>query len=178
VRFGIAARLVEAKDHFTLLRAFTEVVTEIPGAELHIAGDGELRGRLEALTRELKLSDRVTFHGPVSDTPRFFSKLDVFVLSSLTEGLPVALLEAMAAGLPVVSTRAGGVEEAAIDGQNAFLVAPGDSGGLARAMIRMARTPDLARMGALGREMVQERFSIERTWREYYKLFVSLGGKS
>ncbi|MGA2909817.1 MAG: glycosyltransferase [Terracidiphilus sp.] len=178
VRFGIAARLTEAKDHFTLLRAFAIVVTEIPGAELHIAGDGELRSQIDALARELNLTDRVTFHGAVSDTPGFFSELDVFVLSSLTEGLPVALLEAMAAGLPIVSTRAGGVEEAAIDGQNAYLVAPGDSNGLARAMIRMARSSDMVRMGALGREMAQERFSIQRTWQEYYKLFVSLSPKT
>jgi glycosyltransferase involved in cell wall biosynthesis len=126
----------------------------------------------------LNLTDRVTFHGAVSDTPGFFSELDVFVLSSLTEGLPVAPPEAMAAGLPIVSTRAGGVEEAAIDGQNAYLVAPGDSNGLARAMIRMARSSDMVRMGALGREMAQERFSIQRTWQEYYKLFVSLSPKT
>jgi len=97
------------------------------------------------------------------------------VLSSLNEGLPLSLLEAMAAGLPVVATRAGGTEEAAIDGQNAYLADPGDSKGLAQAMIRMAREPDLARMGAAGRQIVQDRFRIEQTWHEYHKLFRSLG---
>jgi glycosyltransferase involved in cell wall biosynthesis len=178
VRFGIAARMVQEKDHFTLLRAFALVVAEIPQAELHIAGDGSLRGRLESFTQELKLADRVTFLGALPDTPQFLSQLDVFVLSSLNEGLPLVLLEAMAAGLPVVSTCAGGVEEAAIDGQNAYLSAPGDSNGLAEAMIRMARAPDLAQMGALGRQIVKDRFRIEQTWQEYYKLFLSLGARA
>jgi glycosyltransferase involved in cell wall biosynthesis len=177
VRFGIAARMVPEKDHFTLLRAFALVATEIPQAELHIAGDGPLRGRLESFALELNLGDRVKFLGALPDTPQFLSQLDIFVLSSLNEGLPLALLEAMAAGLPVVSTRAGGVEEAAVDGENAYLSAPGDSKALAEAMIRMARAPNLAQMGALGRQIVQDRFRIEQTWQEYHKLFLSLGAK-
>jgi glycosyltransferase involved in cell wall biosynthesis len=177
VRFGIAARFVPAKDHFTLLRAFATVVAEVPGAELQIAGAGPWRDRLVGFAQELNLSNHVTFLGGLSDTPQFMSQLDIFVLSSLNEGLPLALLEAMAAGLPVVSTRAGGVDEAAVDGQNAYLSAPGDSDGLAQAMIRMARTPDLAQMGALGRQIVKDRFRIEQTWHEYHKLFLSLGAK-
>jgi glycosyltransferase involved in cell wall biosynthesis len=178
VRFGIAARLVPDKDHFTLLHAFAIVAAAVPRAELQIAGDGPLRDRLSALARELNLTNRVTFLGALSDTSQFLNQLDIFVLSSLNEGLPLALLEAMAAGLPIVSTRAGGVEEAAVDGHNAFLSAPGDSNGLAEAMIRMARVPDLARMGALGRQIVQDRFRIEQTWNNYYELFRSLGASA
>lgn len=178
VRFGMAARLVPEKDHFTLLRAFAEVAAELPEAELQIAGDGSLGDRLTAFTQELNLTNRVRFLGPVSNTAQFYSELDVFVLSSLNEGLPLAVLEAMAAGLPVVATRAGGVEEAAIDGCNAYLAAPGDAHGLAQAMIRMARSPDLARMGALGRQTVQDRFRIEQTWRGYHELFLSLGANA
>jgi len=178
VRFGIAARLVREKDHFTLLRAFAAVVTELPGAELRIAGDGPMRDRLEEFTKELNLTSHVTFLGSLSDTPKFLSELDIFVLSSMTEGMPLSILEAMAAGLPVVSTRAGGVEEAVDEGQNAYLAEPGDSNGLAHAMLRMARAPDLAQLGALGRQIVQDRFRIEQTWRGYYKLFLSLGAKS
>jgi len=175
IRFGIAARMVPEKDHFTLLRAFRIVVAELPGAELHIAGDGPLRDRIVERTKELNLSDRVTFLGALPHTAQFLSQLDVFVLSSLNEGLPLALLEAMAAGLPVVATRAGGVEEAAQDGRNAYLVAPGDHDELAHAMIRMANATDLEQMGVLSREIVQERFSIEGTWQQYHKLFLSLG---
>jgi len=173
IRFGNAARL----DHYTLLRAFALVVREIPLAELAIAGDGVLRQELEAFTRKLDLAGRVTFVGALPDTPKFLSELDIFVLSSLSEGLPIALLEAMAAGLPIVATRAGGVDEAAIEGQNAFLAEPADAEGLAQAMIKMARRPDLAVMGASGREMVKTRFRIDQSWAEYYKLFLSLGAK-
>jgi glycosyltransferase involved in cell wall biosynthesis len=177
IRFGIAARLVAAKDHYTLLRAFTMVLRELPNAELAIAGDGPLRKELEAFTRDLNLIDRVSFVGALPDTPAFLSELDIFVLSSLSEGLPIALLEAMAAGLPIVSTRAGGVNEVAVEGQNAILSEPGDAEGLAQAMIQMAKRPDLAAMGAMGREKVKQGFRIEQTWAEYYKLFLSLGAK-
>ncbi len=177
VRFGIAARLALAKDHFTLLRAFATVAAEVPTAELQIAGDGPLRDRLTGYAQELGLTNRVTFLGALSEIPQFLSQLDIFVLSSLSEGLPLAVLEAMAAGLPVVATRAGGTDEAAVDGQNAYLTSPGDSNGLAQAMIRMAREPDLARRGALGQQIVQTKFRIERTWQEYYELFQSLGAR-
>ena len=178
VRFGMAARLVGEKDHFTLLRAFAIVSAEIPEAELQIAGDGPLREKLVRLVQELNLTNRVTFLGALPDAAHFLSELDIFVLSSLNEGLPLALLEAMAVGLPVVATRAGGVEEAARDGYSAYLVEPGDSDGLAQAMIRMGHEPDMARIGALGRQIVQDRFRIEETWQEYYKLFLSLGAKA
>lgn len=178
VRFGIAARMVAEKDHFTLLRAFALVAAEIPGAELQIAGDGPLRDQLVEFTKELNLGTRVTFLGALPHTAQFLSQLDIFVLSSLNEGLPLALLEAMAAGLPVVSTRAGGVEEAAHEGQNAYLATVGDSNDLAQAMIRMARAPNLEQRGALGQRIVQEQFRIEKTWQGYYELFLSLGAKA
>lgn len=177
VRFGIAARMVAEKDHFTLIRAFKAVATEIPESELLIAGDGPLRHELVELTNKLKLEDRITFCGALPHIAQFLSRLDIFVLSSLNEGLPLVLLEAMAAGLPIVSTRAGGVGEAARDGQNAYLAEVGDSNDLATAMIRMARTPGLRQMGASGREIVQDHFQIEETWSEYRELFRSLGAK-
>ena len=178
VRFGIAARMVAEKDHFTLLRAFGVVAEEIPGAELQIAGDGPLREQLVEFTKRLKLQNRVHFLGALPHAAQFLSQLDVFVLSSLNEGLPLALLEAMATGLPVVSTRAGGVDEAAKDGQNAYLATVGDSNDLAQAMIRMARASDLRQKGALGQRIVQEQFCIEKTWQGYYELFQALGAKA
>ena len=177
VRFGTAARLVPVKDHYSLLRAFATVIRDIPQAELAIAGDGPLRQELEAFTRKLNITDRVNFVGALPDTPKFLSDLDIFVLSSLSEGMPISLLEAMAAGLPIVSTRAGGVDEVAIEGQNAFLAEPADVEGLAQAMMKMAKRPDLAEMGALGREKVKTGFRIENSWAEYHKLFLSLGAK-
>lgn len=178
IRFGIAARLVGEKDHFTLLRAFAQVVEAIPQAELQIAGDGFLRERLIRMTNELNLANHVTFLGPIPHAAEFLGQLDIFVLSSLNEGLPLTILEAMAAGLPIVSTRAGGVAEAVREGENAYLADPGDAAGLAQAMIKMARAPQLAQMGSLGRQIVRSRFRIETTWNEYYNLFLSLGAKA
>jgi glycosyltransferase involved in cell wall biosynthesis len=177
IRFGTAARLVPVKDHYTLLRAFATVVRDIPHAELEIAGDGPLRRELEAFTNKQNLSERVKFVGALPDTPKFLSELDIFVLSSLSEGMPISLLEAMAAGLPIVSTRAGGVDEVAIEGQNAFLAEPADVDGLAHAMVKMAKRADLAEMGAIGREKVKTGFRIENSWAEYNKLFLSLGAR-
>jgi glycosyltransferase involved in cell wall biosynthesis len=177
VRFGIAARLMPEKDHFALLRAFSSVLREIPEAQLQIAGEGPMRGRLEDRSRELGLAQSVTFMGPLSDVPKFLSQLDIFVLSSLIEGLPISILEAMAAGLPIVATRAGGVSEAAVDGENARLVDPGDAEALADAMLRMARLPDLESVGAIGRRIAKERFRIEDTWRQYHELFLEYGAK-
>jgi glycosyltransferase involved in cell wall biosynthesis len=84
----------------------------------------------------------------------------------------------MAAGLPVVATRAGGVEEAAIAEHNAYLTEPADAHAFAKAMIRMARTPEMAEMGVRGRQLVQERFQIEHTWCQYYELFQSLAQRA
>ena len=177
IRFGIAARLMPEKDHFALLCAFTSVLAAIPQAQLRIAGEGPMRGRLEERARELKLGESVTFLGPLTDMPRFLSELDIFVLSSLIEGMPISILEAMAAGLPIVSTRAGGVDEAVLEGKNAYLAAPGDAQGFAEAMIQMARRPDLESVGSIGRQIVLDRFRIENTWRNYRQLFVEVGAK-
>jgi glycosyltransferase involved in cell wall biosynthesis len=171
IRFGTASRMVVEKDHFTLLRAFAETIKSLPDSELHIAGNGQFHNRIESLITELKLNDRVFLHGAVSDVPAYLSKLDIFVMSSVSEGLPIIILEAMAAGLPIVSTRAGGIPEAAIEGLNAKFAEPGDASGLAQQMIQMARCQNLAEIGAHGKVLVAERFQIVQTWLEYEKLF-------
>jgi glycosyltransferase involved in cell wall biosynthesis len=178
IRIGIAARLVREKDPYTLLRAFSIVLRELPTAELHIAGDGPLRHEMERLAENLMVAPAVHFWGNVSEMPQFLSQLDIFVLSSITEGMPVSILEAMAASLPVVSTRVGGVAEAAVEGQNAEFAEPGDVHGLAQAMLHLGRAARLAEMGECGRRRVQERFTIQQSWREYYKLFASISGRA
>jgi glycosyltransferase involved in cell wall biosynthesis len=175
IRFGIAARLVAEKDLFTLLRAFSMVFTAVPHAELHIAGSGHMQRDLVTFAHDLKLDRRVRFLGEISDIPAFLSELDVFVLSSLTEGLPVCVLEAMAAGLPIVATRAGGIEEAAVHGRNAYLVDPADAVALAQAMIRIGTERRLAEFGNVSRDLVQNRFRIERTWQQYRELYQERG---
>jgi glycosyltransferase involved in cell wall biosynthesis len=175
IRFGTAGRMVPAKDHFTLLDAFALVARKLPHAELHFAGDGQLREDLIARISALGISDRVVLHGNRFDMPEYLCQLDVFVLSSLCEGLPIVILEAMAAGLPIVSTRVGGVAEVAPEREVAAYSDPGDASGLADAMIDLALNADLARMGSTARDLVSSRFTIDRTWAEYQALFRKLG---
>ena len=171
IRFGTASRMVADKDHFTLLAAFARAAESLPHAELHVAGDGPLRSRIESSIAELNLKQKVVLHGAVREVPVFLKQLDIFVMTSVNEGLPVAVLEAMAAGLPIISTRVGGIQEAAIEGLNARFAKRGDAAGLAHEMTQMALCPDLAGIGAHGRRLVMERFQIERTWKEYEELF-------
>jgi glycosyltransferase involved in cell wall biosynthesis len=174
IRFGTASRMVPEKDHFTLLAAFARVAQTFPNAELHVAGDGPLYPRIRALIGELNLNDKVVLHGAIREMPDFLRGLDIFTMASLNEGLPMIILEAMATGLPIVSTRVGGIHEAAIDGLNAKFAEPGDVNELALQMVQMARSMDLAQIGARGRTLVAERFQIDRTWSEHENLFNQL----
>ena len=163
-----------AKDHLTLIDAFAIVARRLPEAELHLAGNGPLRERIEARVAALNLGNRITLHGPLFDMPAYLSGLDAFVLSSLTEGLPIAILEAMAAGLPIVSTRVAGVPEAAPEGTVARYAPLSDPAALAEAMVATAEDPSAAKKGQAGRDLVQSEFTIERMWKEHEALFASL----
>src|SRR5271165_1988846 len=102
-RIGAVGRLVPAKDHVTLIRSFSIISAAMPLAELHIVGDGPCWMALSQIAESLGLMKRVFLHGASLDVPGFLSTLDLFVLSSISEGLPISLMEALAAGLPVVS---------------------------------------------------------------------------
>lgn len=109
--FGSIGRLERVKGHEILLRAFASLRKEHPFARLRILGDGALRDELRVLAGDLSISNYVSFEGFSLDTPFFLGNTDIFVISSLSEGLPLTLLEAMASGLPVVATAVGGVAE-------------------------------------------------------------------
>jgi glycosyltransferase involved in cell wall biosynthesis len=173
-RFGTAGRMVPAKDHLMLVDAFAIVAKALPEAELHFAGNGPLRERIEERIADLDLGKRITLHGPLFDMPGYLSGLDAFVLSSLTEGLPIAILEAMAARLPIVSTRVAGVPEAAPEGRIARYAPMGDAPALAKAMIETARDPQIAAKGEEGCRLACTEFTIERMWKEHEALFQSL----
>lgn len=168
IRFGTVGRLAAVKDHRTLIAAFRQVLDTMPFAELHIAGDGPLRGRLTEEVRSFKLEESVWMHGTRGDVGQFLSGLDIFVLSSLTEGLPVALLEAVAVGLPVVSTRVGEVPEVTAAGVAEYC-RPGRAEDLARAMLKMANRTDLAAIGRRASSLASE-FGIDRTSDGYLSL--------
>jgi glycosyltransferase involved in cell wall biosynthesis len=145
------------------------------GVHTVVVGDGPERAQLEALAGQLGLADRVHLAGHQQDVRPWLAALDVLVLSSDWEGMPNALLEAMAAGLPIVATAVGGVPEVVVDGATGLLVPPGDPSALAEAITRLLRDPDLRRtMGQAGRARVERRFSINETVRLTEELYATL----
>jgi glycosyltransferase involved in cell wall biosynthesis len=150
---GIVARLVPIKDHKTFLLSAQILLKKIPEAKFIIVGDGQERADLERLVEELKIKDAIFFSGFREDLDLIYADLSLLVLSSLNEGLPVAIIEAQASGTPVVSTNVGGVGELIKDGQTGYLAPPKNPEMLAEAMERLLKNQDLAkRMGEAGKE--------------------------
>jgi glycosyltransferase involved in cell wall biosynthesis len=154
------ARLDALKDHATALRALRRVLARIPHARLLLAGEGpELRAIREQVARE-NLGDQVRLLGLRSDVPRLLAAADLCLLSSVSEGIPLTIIEAMGAGLAVVSTAAGGVAEVVEHGQTGLLAAVRDDYGLAEAIVRLQHDRALrTAMGERGRQRAFERFS-------------------
>jgi glycosyltransferase involved in cell wall biosynthesis len=153
-----AARLHPQKGHDGLL----EAAVHVQHALFVLAGDGAERERLQARAATLGISDRVRFIGQRTDVADLLAACDLFVLPSLYEGLPLGLLEAMAAGKPVVATAVGGTNEVVVDGVHGCLVAPRDAVALASAINGLLGDPGrAARMAAEGQARIKERFSVE-----------------
>jgi glycosyltransferase involved in cell wall biosynthesis len=158
------------KDFVTLLKALALV----GGSAFRtlIVGDGPDRPLIERELRELELDATVELTGERADVPRLLADADVFVLSSRSEGLPLSVLEAMAAGLPIVATRVGGVPELLTDDETGLLVPPANAEALATALIRVAGSPDLRRrLGASARRRALEQFDLPRFRREHLELY-------
>jgi sugar transferase (PEP-CTERM/EpsH1 system associated) len=180
VLLGNVARLDKVKDHAGLLAAF-KLLRETDGGKnvrLIIAGDGSQRGALEKRIVELGLMDAVRLLGNRGDVAQLLGECDVFVLSSIAEGMPVTLLEAMAAGLPVVATDVGGVASVVTDGATGTLVPPGDLQALAAALAGYAANGDLRRQhGDAGRARVVAHFSLGNMVSAYVQLYDELLGR-
>lgn len=160
---GFVGRLVPVKDVPTLLRAFATALRTAPRLRLVVAGDGTERDIVEALTRELGIGTRVHFARWVSDLPRFYASIDVFVLSSVNEGTPVAAIEAMAAAKPVVATSVGGVPDVVDEGRTGYLVPARNDAALADALVRLGTsTAAREQFGRAGRERARERYAHTR----------------
>ncbi len=154
-------RLVAPKDFASLLQAARLLAERGVEFQLDIAGDGPLRDELEGLRRDLSLEKRVHLLGSRSDVAALMDQADIFVISSLREGQPLVLLEAMAAALPIVSTRVGGIPSTVSDGDEAFLVPPGNPEALATSLAELMEKPALAAaMGQRARERAIADFSI------------------
>ncbi len=160
---GYAGRMVPVKDLPTLIRAFAQAHTAVPALRLVLAGDGPERPQAEALAREHGIAERLHFIGWVDDLPRFYATLDIFALSSLNEGTPVAAIEAMAAARPVVATEVGGVPDVVEHDTTGVLVPSRDVAAFSAALVALAR--DRSRrvsMGLVGRERARTRYAHRR----------------
>jgi glycosyltransferase involved in cell wall biosynthesis len=159
---GTVARLAPQKGIGHLLEAFAQVRSVRADVRLAIAGDGPLRADLEDEARRLGIADAVTFTGAIASPWPFLADLDLFVLPSLWEGLPYALLEAMAIGLPCVATAVDGVAEAIPDRRFGTVVEPADSAWLAREILALVEdAPARTDMGRMARAHVRDTFSVE-----------------
>lgn len=157
---GIVGRLVPIKNHALFLAAARRVREQMPGAHFAIIGDGELRAALEAQASAPGLAGAVTFTGFLRDLLPVYSDLDLLVISSDNEGTPVSIIEALAAGVPVVSTAVGGVSDLLEGGRYGALVAPGDANALAEAMVAALRAPQADHQDI--RRAITEAYGIER----------------
>jgi len=174
-RWIAVGRLSPVKDYPTLLRAFAQLPSY---AHLEVAGTGPEEHHLRALANELRIADRVHFAGFQSDVQPLIANADAFVLSSLWEGLPVSVLEASAGGLPIVATDGAGTREAMIPDVTGLIVPVGNVMALANAMSAvMALTHNQRRqMGAHGRQLIRERFTLPivvNRWEELYRRLLS-----
>lgn len=159
---GIVARLSEQKDHVNFLYAAAKIIEKAPQTRFMIVGDGPLRTNLDELVTLLGLSDAVIFTGVRKDIPAIYGALDILVFSSLWEGLPVALLEGMAAGLPVVSTKVGGVPSVLEHEHTGLVVPPSDPDTLAGACLALVENPFLRQqMGKAGAEKIYSQYSMD-----------------
>ena len=158
---GNVARLAEQKGHRDLVAAAPAVLERYADARFVVAGDGELRDQLEALARPL--GDRFTFLGERHDVPDLLASFDVFAYPSRFEGLCLAVIEAQAAGVPVVATPVGGIVENVVDGDTGLLVPPNDPPALAQAILRVLDDPQLGRrLAERARPRALERYGRER----------------
>jgi len=158
---GIVARLTEQKAHSVLLSSMAST----PGLEpLHlvVVGDGHLRESLERLARDLGIADRVRFLGARRDLGNLMSAMDMFVMPSLWEGLPLSMVLAMGAGLPVVATRVAGIPEVVQDGTTGLLVPPNDARSLGEALAQLVRNQDLRRaLGTAAKAAALPRYGVD-----------------
>jgi glycosyltransferase involved in cell wall biosynthesis len=160
-RLVMVARFEAQKDHATLLRALGELLAH--PWELDLIGDGPLRGEMEALAGRLGIRERVRFLGQRTDVDRLLAQSQVSLLVSNWEGFPLSILEAMRAGLPVVASSVGGVDEAVRDGETGFLVPRGDVGLLRDRIERLLVSPALRlSLGAQGRTRYEQYFTLQQ----------------
>lgn len=175
---GMVSRFAPRKGHDCLVEAFHDLLRDLPAARLVLVGDGPTQGVVKNTVTAEGLDGAVTFLGQRADVPTILSALDVFVLPSENEGMPMSILEAMAARLPVIATSVGGVPQLVANHVTGVLVPPMSRADLARAMLVLGRDRERRQdMGVAGRRRVEERYSVLRTLQAYEGLYSQLLGR-
>ena len=175
LRIAVVANLRPEKGHHVFLEAVSSLAPQHPHVQFLIAGDGSMRGAIEAHIERDNLKDRVHLLGAILDIPAFLASLDGFVLPSISEGFSNAVMEAMAASLPVVATDTGGTRDLVVDGETGFVVPPRDARQLADRLDVLCRDAKLRRkMGEAGRWRVVRHFTTQNMSRQYEELYASL----
>jgi len=168
-------RLTEQKGHAYLIESAADILVHHPDTHFLFVGDGELRGALHAQVEHAGLTEHIHFLGNRPDVPGLLAAADLFILPSLWEGLSVALLEAMAAGRPIVATAVSGSTQVMVDGVTGLLVPPADSKALARAVCALLDAPERATaMGQAARQRVVIHYSAQKQAREHIALYRQL----
>jgi sugar transferase (PEP-CTERM/EpsH1 system associated) len=174
---GTVARLDQTKDTMTLTRAFTRLyrAEQEPKLKLLVVGDGDQKVDIQNYVNEQRLGQRVIFTGLRHDVPRLLGAMDLFALSSLSEGMPITVLEAMCASLPVVATNVGALPELVEEGVTGFLVEPKNVVALAERLSRLYQKRELALdLGMTGRRKVEREFSLVQMLERYADLYLSV----
>lgn len=176
VILGCVALLKKQKNHVLLLESYASVLPELKErSHLVLVGDGQLRSALEEQVDRLNLRDNVTFTGYRKDIPQLLQAIDIFVLSSNYEGLPFAVLEAMAMGLPVIATAVDGVRDAIVPGETGILVPPKQVEPLAEAMTQLIKNDSQRhRMGQLARNRFLQNYTLETMVEKIETLYFSI----
>jgi glycosyltransferase involved in cell wall biosynthesis len=175
---GAVGRLSPEKGFHHLIDAFKMIAADCIDCKLLILGEGGERNRLEVKVRSLGLQERVFLPGYVHNAAYYMKFFDIFVLSSITEGLPITLLEAMQQNIPVICSRAGGVVNVLHHGQNGLLVEHSDPAALAEAIKRILRDANLREeLGRKAGREVRKKYSSERMAREYGELYRAVSEK-
>jgi glycosyltransferase involved in cell wall biosynthesis len=173
---GTVGSLVSEKSPEVFIRAAATIMSEHPEVRFVHIGEGPLKLEMEALTRELGIRDRLQFLGQRDDVPKLLAEMDMFVLTSKTEGLPNAIMEAMAAGLPCVATDAGGCRELVHEGETGFVVPIGDEIKVVERILLLLRNKELRRtMGLKGKEAMVN-FDVRRMAEQYRLLYTQIMG--
>ena len=172
---GCVARLEKEKGHAMLLDAFRRVHSRHPSLKLLLVGDGSERAALEQFTRQHGVKESVAFLGARTDVPELMAACDIVALTSVREGLPISILEAMAASKAVVATKVGGVPQIVVDNVTGLLVEPSDAEALARALEHlMLDHKARRRLGSEAYDLVRTRYSFDHTVTQYARLYDSI----